>query len=535
MINADQDITACPLCGAPTTSDDLTEAGWLDPQVVARIAERNPGWQRSSGACPACIQQVLLQVLLEKGDAALHDGIQSIWPLDAEAAFGAIPTPLRMHADPRFAGRGVTIALLDSGFYPHPDLTTPLNRIRAWVNAGQELLDVRRFGADETPRWPGWNAAAAWQWHGLMTSTVAAGNGALSHGLYRGLASEADLVLIQVREADGHITNASIARALGWLRAHGPALGVRVVSMSVSGDAVEPLAGNPVDKAIAALVADGVVVVAAAGNDGVRRLIPPATAPHALTIGGLDDMNTLDHAAHTLWHSNYGSSGLGALKPELVAPSIWVVAPILPGTTLAADAIALFERRARGDFTVEGPLADSKLVTPQYQHVDGTSFAAPLVAGTIACMLESNPSLTPTLVRDVLIATAHPVPGAPLERQGAGALEAGRAVAVALRERHGALVDGTAEPRMTAEGVAFVLHDHDARSVEVLGSWDGWQAPGLSAEAVELGVWRAMAVLPPGQHVYKFLLDGRRWLDDPANVRKAPDGLGGLNSVLMVT
>jgi serine protease AprX len=233
-----------------------------------------------------------------------------------------------------------------------------------------------------------------------------------------------------------------------------------------------------------------------------------------------------------LWHSNYGSSGLGALKPELVAPSIWVVAPILPGTPLAAEALALFERRARGDLAVESRIAAARLITPHYQHVEGTSFAAPLVAGTVACVLEANPALAPALVRDVLLAAAHPVPGAPLERQGAGALEAGRAVALALRERHGALAGRAGEPRIAADGVAFVLHDHDARSVRVLGSWDGWRAPGLLAEAVEPGVWRATAALPPGQHTYKFLLDGARWLDDPANVRKAPDGLGGLNSVL---
>ena len=115
-----------------------------------------------------------------------------------------------------------------------------------------------------------------------MTSTVAAGNGQLSHGFYRGMASDADLVLIQVRDDAGHISNASITRALTWLHAHGPALGVRVVSMSVSGDPVEPLAGNPVDEAVAALVAAGITVVVAAGNDGQRHLVPPATAPLAL-------------------------------------------------------------------------------------------------------------------------------------------------------------------------------------------------------------------------------------------------------------
>jgi serine protease AprX len=59
--------------------------------------------------------------------------------------------------------------------------------------------------------------------------------------------------------------------------------------MSVSGDPVEPLAGNPVDEAVAALVAAGITVVVAAGNAGERRLVPPATAPAALTVGGLDE------------------------------------------------------------------------------------------------------------------------------------------------------------------------------------------------------------------------------------------------------
>jgi len=310
---------------------------------------------------------------------------------------------------------------------------------------------------------------------------------------------------------------------------------VQVVSMSVSGDPVEPLAGNEVDEAVAALVAEGIVVVVAAGNDGQRRLVPPATAPYALTIGGLDDRNSFDHAARALWHSNYGASVLGAHKPELVAPSIWVVAPILPGTPVAAEARALFDRRAHGDTSVEARIAEAMLITPHYQHVDGTSFAAPLVASVVACMLEATPSLTVALVRDVLLAAASPVPGAPVEHQGAGALDAGRSVALALRERHGRLAGDLFEPQIISGGIAFVLHDHDARQVQVLGSWDGWRAPGLIAAPVEPGVWRAERELPPGSYIYKFLLDGTRWLGDPANPRKATDGLGGLNSVLTVT
>ncbi len=430
-------MLSCPLCRRPTAQSHLAEVGWLAPDTLARLAAQNPGWRRQDGACPACVQQALLETLLERGDEALHLGIQAVWPLDAEAAFGALPTPLRLHADPRSAGRGVTIALVDSAFYPHPDLTRPTNRIRAWVEAGRAPVRALYFGPADAPTWPRWGAGEAAQWHGLMTSTVAAGNGWLSHGLYAGLAQQADVVLIQVREDDGHITNRSIERALRWLLDHGPALGVRVVNLSLGGDAVTPLAGNPVDGAVADLVAQGVTVVVAAGNNGERRLVPPATAPDALTIGGLDDHNTFDHAAVALWHSNYGESGAAMPKPELVAPSLWVVAPVLPKTALAAEAAGLFARRASGDWGVEARLADLKLVTPHYQHVEGTSFAAPLTASVAACMLEANPALTPAQVREVLVATAQPVPGAPRERQGAGALDAGKAVAAARALREG--------------------------------------------------------------------------------------------------
>jgi subtilisin family serine protease len=272
---------ACPLCNKATLRSELAEAGWLDQNVVAALLREHPDWHRPDGACPACVQQALLQVLLERGEGILHEKIQAVWPIDAQAAFGIIPTPLRLHADPRFTAAGVTLALVDSGFYPHPDLTQPLNRIRAWVDVSRESVSERRFEPECTPRWPGWDAGVSSQWHGTMTSVVAAGNGSLSHGLYRGLASEADVVLVRASDRDGHISNDAIVRGLDWVLEHGPALGVRIVSLSVGGDQVDGI--SPIDVAVEALVSEGITVVAAAGNDGERRLVPPATAPEALT------------------------------------------------------------------------------------------------------------------------------------------------------------------------------------------------------------------------------------------------------------
>jgi serine protease AprX len=516
------DSLQCSVCHQPSSAEQLAEAHWY------------PFWTGENGACPACVQQNLLQTLLAKGDAALHDAIQTVWPLDAEAAFGVLPTRLRLHADPRFGGRGVALALVDSGFYPHPDLVQPRNRIRVWADATRDLVRVARFSPDETPHWPDWDGARDWQWHGTMTSVVAAGNGFLSHGLYSGLAHAAELVLIQVRDSDGHISSASIQRALAWLLEHGPELGVRVISFSVSGDPVWPLQDNAVDLAVEALIEAGISVVAAAGNDGQRRLLPPATAPLALTVGGIDDGNVFSHREISLWHSSYGHASNDVPKPELVAPSIWVAAPVLPGTTMAAEARSLFDRRTQKDPQAEHRIAELKLITPHYQHAEGTSFAAPMVASAVACVLEANPALSPLLIRDVLTETAHTVPGADRERQGAGALAPGQAVARALAEHH-RQAKWQVSPRLSGEGVSFPLHDHHATQVQVLGSWNGWQVPGIKAVCPEPGFWTTSPLLlPPGRYSYKFLLDGERWLDDPANPRKTPDGVGGLNSTVTV-
>src|SRR5262249_55352801 len=98
-----------------------------------------------------------------------------------------LPIAERLHADTGYAGRGVTIAFLDSGFYAHPDLLTPHDRVLAYHDLSAPEADKRSLERED-----------ASSWHGMMTSVVAAGNGALSGGRFRGLAWESELVLIKV-------------------------------------------------------------------------------------------------------------------------------------------------------------------------------------------------------------------------------------------------------------------------------------------------------------------------------------------------
>ena len=125
-----------------------------------------------------------------------------------------------------------------------------------------------------------------------MTSAAAAGNGRRSHGLFRGLAPAADVVLVQVAGPDGRIGNAAIARALDWLRWEGPDLGLRVVNLSLGGDAVSPLAGNPVDQAVASLVERG-LITEAGRESGPGGAVRYRTTPLFERIFGLESLAAL--------------------------------------------------------------------------------------------------------------------------------------------------------------------------------------------------------------------------------------------------
>lgn len=369
-----------------------------------------------------------------------------------------LPTPLRMDADERFNGRGVTIAFLDSGFFAHSDLTTPRDRIRAYHN-------IFTAEGDQTSLETGDVAS----WHGMMTSVVAAGNGALSDGFYRGIASAADVVLVKIGRS-GRIPEDQIQRGLEWVLAHAEEYQIRIVNISAGGDFEESYLSNPLSQTVERCTRAGLTVVCAVGNAGhapTHPVLPPASAPSCIAVGGLDDQNSLDRARRGMYRSSYGPTIDGLQKPELIAPGIWVAAPILPSTPTAEEAELYSQLNGLPDEELRAALdehagidkdldearslripllrqlitiklREGNVISQHYKYVDGTSFAAPIVSSIIACMLEANPRLTPAQIKRILIDTAERVPEIEVDRQGWGVVSARRAVERALfqnRER----------------------------------------------------------------------------------------------------
>ena len=107
------------------------------------------------------------------------------------------------------------------------------------------------------------------------------------------------------------------------------------------GDFEESYLTNSLSQTVEKCSRAGLTVVCAVGNAGHmpgHPVLPPASAPSCIAVGGLDDQNSLDRARRGMYRSSYGPTIDGLQKPEVIAPGIWVAAPILPQTPTAEEA-----------------------------------------------------------------------------------------------------------------------------------------------------------------------------------------------------
>ena len=433
-------LPVCPVCGR-YCEGDLHPIDALH-ESLHPIVRSNASTSEVVHLCHRCIE------IFKRAQRQL-DSHSSIF----EQNNFVLPTPLRMEADESLAGRGATMAFLDSGFYAHPDLTQPTNRIVAYHSIFADSDDPTSLETNDVA-----------SWHGMMTSVVAAGNGQLSEGFYRGIASEAGLVLVKIGRS-GRIVEAQIQEGLEWVLANAAKYEIRIVNISAGGDYEETYLTNKLSQTVERCTRAGLTVVCAVGNAGYvpgHPVLPPASAPSCIAVGGLDDQNSLDRARRGMYRSSYGPTIDGLQKPEVIAPGIWVAAPILPRTPTAEEAElyssldaaadeelpALLEQYRGIDKDLDQAsdlrvpilrqlitikLREGNVINEHYKYVDGTSFAAPIVSSIVACMLEANPRLTPQLIKKILIDTAERVHDVEVDRQGWGVVNARRATDVARR------------------------------------------------------------------------------------------------------
>ena len=246
--------------------------------------------------------------------------------------------------------------------------------------------------------------------HGTLVAGIAAGAAPQA----RGAAPSAPIISLRVVHSDSTSTVADVLQAADWIDANRVRYGIGVANFSLASAFPDYAAADPIDAAVERLWLDGVVVVAAAGNNGPGRMFyAPADDPLVITVGASDIADTVDRSddGAAPWTS-YGATPEGFAKPEVGAPGRWMIGP-LANRSVFASAFA------------------SHVVAPGYLWLSGTSFAAPVVSGIAAELLALHPGWTPDQVKGALMVSATPAPAAPQFSLGVGEVDGAAAAAVA--------------------------------------------------------------------------------------------------------
>jgi serine protease AprX len=331
-------------------------------------------------------------------------------------------------------GAGVTVAIIDSGVQPNPDV--PATRIKAFVDFVNRLeMAYDDYG------------------HGTHVAGIIAGAG-IKEGKFTGVAPGANIVALKVLDSKGQGSTSNVLAALDWVRVNHRAYNIKVVNLSLGATPMGSYKSDLMATAAEILNFAGIAVVVSAGNTGplAGTITTPAVDPYVITVGALDDngtplktddlMSTFSSRGRTLFDN--------LAKPDLVAPGRKMVSLRSPGSELDA----LYPDR---QVTVLGALS------PDYYRLSGTSMAAPIVSGTIALMFERNPTLTTSQVKKRLKSTVTPLSFGTTADRGAGLVNAyGAAASISTEKEFGAsrVSDAFAKDmRKFVQGQPFVWRD----------------------------------------------------------------------------
>jgi serine protease AprX len=302
-------------------------------------------------------------------------------------------------------GKGVGVAVIDTGIAGDlPDFRTSASDRGSRVVATANTNPCAREATDNYG-------------HGTHVAGLIAGNGLNlrredpRYGRYMGIAPEADLVSVKVSDEEGRTTVLDVIYGLQFAVDHKDDYNIRVANLSLSSTVAESYKTDPLDAAAEQAWLNGIVVVAAAGNEGSSSDAvdyAPANDPYVITAGAVDDQGTRQISDDRLasWSSR-GVTQDGFRKPDVLAPGTGLVSTLAPRSDLQQ-------------------LCGSCVTDYNYFRMGGTSMSAAVVSGVAALLLEEHPDWTPNQVKGALKSTLVNVAGAGGEVSVARALRATR-------------------------------------------------------------------------------------------------------------
>ncbi|HEX2069594.1 MAG TPA: S8 family peptidase [Actinomycetota bacterium] len=268
-----------------------------------------------------------------------------------------------------YNGSGVTVAMLDTGIQPVPDLA---GRIKASADFTSEGDGLDRYG------------------HGTHMAGIIAGTGSSSNGVWSGVAPKADLVSVKVAGVDGSTDVSVVIAGLQWIVGNRATFDIKVLNLAFGTDSVQSYLVDPLNYAVEQVWASGIFVAVAAGNRGPdpATIGKPSDDPYVVSVGAADLNATTSRTDDSVAEfSSRGPTQDALLKPDLVAPGISIVSNRAVGSTV----------------DLAHPLA---AIDDNYMKGTGTSQATAVIAGVAALMYQAKPSMSANVAKATILQTA---------------------------------------------------------------------------------------------------------------------------------
>jgi serine protease AprX len=313
-------------------------------------------------------------------------------------------------------GRGVDVALIDSGVVPVDGLRTPGKVVQGPdLSLESQQCDGTGSSCTASPAQglDGYGHGTAMA--GIIAgrddaapATLAANSGKTD---FLGVAPDARVVSVKVADAGGTSDVSQVIAGIDWVVQNKDrgGLHIRVLNLSFGTDGVQDYQLDPLTYAVEVAWRAGIVVVVSAGNAGSAngKLADPAYDPYVLAVGAVDDHGTGKASDDVI--PSWSSKGDGVRNPDVVAPGAGVVGLRDPGGFL------------------DTRYPDAR-VGSRFFRGSGTSQAAAVVSGAAALLLSAKPQLTNDQVKALLTGSAKHIPSADRMGQGHGLLDLGSAL-----------------------------------------------------------------------------------------------------------
>lgn len=263
------------------------------------------------------------------------------------------------------SGKGVTVAFIDSGVYPHPDLTKPRNRIIAFKDFIRDL-------------------EAPYDDHGHGTACIGAGFGAAIDGRFKAFAYDAGIVCAKAFDSLGNGFYSDILAAMQWIISNKEKHSIKILVLPF-GAVLSDGCFDILRRGTEEVWKNGIFVCTCTGNMGPSEgsVTSPGTCSASLTAAACSTAELQPKAA--------AFSGCGPLPGKTAKPDV-----IMPGyrvQTLNAD--TSYVPMGRVSYNIP-PLS------PSYREASGTSISASLAAAAAALLYQNHKELTPDDAKSIL-------------------------------------------------------------------------------------------------------------------------------------